>query len=78
MAAAVSRTELHALAWAIVTMVLLIVIIDQLFWRPLVTVADRYKLELSVGETPRSWVVDLWREARLPWIVGGLVSVPGA
>jgi NitT/TauT family transport system permease protein len=43
-----------------------IVTIDQLFWKPLVTVADRYKLELTVGESPRSWLVNLWRSASLP------------
>lgn len=47
-------------------MIVVILIIDQLFWKPLVTVADRYKLELSAGESPRSWLIDLWRSASLP------------
>ena len=48
------------------TMIVLILVIDQLFWKPLVTVADRYKLELSAGEERRFWLVDLWRSASLP------------
>jgi NitT/TauT family transport system permease protein len=65
-AAAIQARDFAALGWAITTMIVVILMIDQLFWKPLVTVADRYKLELSVGDTPRSWLVDLWRSASLP------------
>src|SRR5580698_272708 len=65
-AAAIAAQNLHALAWAIGTMIVLILLIDQFFWKPLVTIADRYKLELSAGEERRFWVVDLWRAASLP------------
>ena len=65
-AAAIQAKDFSALAWAITTMVVLILIIDQLFWKPLVTVADRYKLELSAGDERRFWLVDLWRSASLP------------
>lgn len=73
-AAAVQEQDFRALGWAIATMIVLILIIDQLFWKPLVTVADRYKLELSAGEERRSWLVDLWRSASLPRYVERLVS----
>lgn len=69
-AAAVTARDMHALAWAIGTMILLILLIDQFFWKPLVTMADRYKLELSAGEERRFWVVDLWRAASLPERIG--------
>ena len=75
-AAAVAQRDLPALGWAILVMVLLIVLIDQFFWKPLVTVADRYKLELSAGEQRRFWLVDLWRSARLPRYLGGLFHPP--
>jgi NitT/TauT family transport system permease protein len=75
-AAAVAAKNMHALAWAIITMVLLIVAIDQFFWRPLVTLADTYKMEMSAGEVARFWVVDLWRAARLPsYIARALVPI---
>ena len=48
------------------TMIVLILLIDQFFWKPLVTWPDRYKLELSAGEERRFWLVDLWRAASLP------------
>ncbi len=75
-AAAVDARNLPALGWAILTMVVLIVLIDQFFWKPLVTVADRYKLELTAGEERRFWLVDLWRTARLPRYLGALVRPP--
>ena len=73
-AAAVQAKDFRALGWAIATMIVLILIIDQLFWKPLVTVADRYKLELSAGEERRSWLVELWRSASLPRHAERLVS----
>src|SRR5271166_2841482 len=76
-AAAVAQQNLKALAWAVLTMVLLIVAIDQFFWRPLVTLADRYKLELSAGEVRRFWVNDLWRSAHLPYYASRLFSPAG-
>ena len=76
-AAAVAQQNLKALGWAMVTMVLLIVAIDQFFWRPLVTLADRYKLELSAGEVRRFWVNDLWRSANLPYYASRLFSPAG-
>ncbi len=73
-AAAIEAKDLKALGWAIVTMIVLILIIDQLFWKPLVTVADRYKLELSAGEERRFWLVDLWRSATLPRYAERLIA----
>ena len=65
-AAAILAKDFRALGWAIATMIVLILLIDQFFWKPLVTIADRYKLELSAGEEPHFWLVDLWRSASLP------------
>jgi NitT/TauT family transport system permease protein len=73
-AAAIQAQNFHALGWAIATMILVILLIDQLFWKPLVTVADRYKLELTVGEERRFWLVDLWRSASLPRYLEQLVA----
>jgi NitT/TauT family transport system permease protein len=72
-AAAIQAKNFSALAWAIATMVVLILLIDQLFWKPLTTIADRYKLELSAGEERRFWLVDLWRSASLPRYIESLV-----
>jgi len=73
-AAAVQAKDLRALGWAIAVMILLVVLIDQLFWKPLVTLADRYKLEMTAGEERRFWVVELWRAAALPRYFEKLLS----
>ena len=66
-AAAVSAQDLSALGWAIVTMAVIILLVDQLFWRPLVAWSDKFRLEQSSsGDAPQSWVYDLLNSSRIP------------
>lgn len=66
-AAAVDARDLHALGYAIVTMAIVILLIDQLFWRPLVAWSEKFKMERSAAaEPPRSWVLELIRASRIP------------
>ncbi len=70
-AAAVSAQDLPALGWAILTMAVVILLVDQLFWRPLVAWSDRFRLEQSgSGDAPESWVFDLLTTARVPRLLG--------
>jgi len=48
--------DTRALAWGLVTLIFLIVLLDQLVWRPLLAWAERFKLEMveSEGKTS-SW-----------------------
>jgi NitT/TauT family transport system permease protein len=49
-----------AFACGLVTLVVIIVALDQLLWRPLVAWSDRFKIEQSgAGDVPRSWVLEL-------------------
>ena len=73
-AAAIAARDMRALGYAIGTMIILILLIDQFFWKPLVNMADRYKLELSAGEEQRFWVVELWRTASLPRRIESLTA----
>ena len=73
-AAAVAARDFRALGWAIVTMVVLILLIDQFFWRLLVSWADRFKLELSAGVTPRYWLLEIFRISRVPAFFSSLFS----
>jgi len=62
MAAAVEQGDMRAALYAIGAMIATIVVIDQLFWRPLVAWAEKFKLEQSGGaDTPTSWMLDLLR-----------------
>jgi len=63
---AVTARDMPALGWAILTMAITIVLVDQLFWRPLVAWTDKFRLEQSASaDSPRSWVYDLLRRSRV-------------
>ena len=62
--AAVEAQDIPALLCALVAIAVVIILVDQLFWRPLVAWGDRFKLERSAAsETPHSWVLDILRSA---------------
>ena len=51
---------------AVVAMTVMIVVVDQLFWRPLVAWAERFKLEDVGGASVNtSWVLKLLRRSQL-------------
>jgi NitT/TauT family transport system permease protein len=65
-ALAIDHRNLGAIGWALVTMLAVILLYDQLFFRPLVAWADKFKVELSVGDIgPESWLLRLLRRTRL-------------
>ena len=64
-AAAVAAQDLSALGWAIVAMTAIIVLVNQLFWRPLVAWSDKVRMEQSSsGDVPQSWLFDLLKSSR--------------
>jgi NitT/TauT family transport system permease protein len=66
MAVAIEKGDRRAMVWAIVAMSLMIVAVDQVLWKPLVAWSERFRLEeLTTGEKPRSWVLDLIRRSAL-------------
>jgi NitT/TauT family transport system permease protein len=70
-AAAITEENLGALGWALLTIAIVIVLVDQLFWRPLVAWSDKFRMEQSAAaEVPESWVYDLLQAARIPRILG--------
>lgn len=51
---------------AIVAMVLMIVMVDQLFWRPIVVWSQKYKMEETTeADKPQSWVLQLLAKSRI-------------
>jgi NitT/TauT family transport system permease protein len=72
---AASQGNLQALALGIATLVLIIVALDQLVWRPLLVWADRFKLEMLEAESPpTSWFYDALLDSRLAnWFKRSLV-----
>lgn len=65
MAMAADQGNVKAIVYSIMTMIILICLVDQLFWRPLVAWAQKFKNEQSeAAEVPKSWVYDILKRAR--------------
>ncbi|MGU3494091.1 ABC transporter permease [Xanthobacteraceae bacterium A53D] len=63
---AIAARDLGAVGWSVLAMLVIILIYDQLLFRPLVAWADRFRFEQSAGAPPpRSWVLDLVTRAHL-------------
>ncbi|MGQ9523526.1 MAG: ABC transporter permease [Armatimonadota bacterium] len=85
------RGDVSAILWGLGVLVLVIVALDQLVWRPLLAWADRFKLEMVGTEAPTtSWFYHLlhgselanWVARRLlqplgEWLDAGLSRVAG-
>ena len=65
-ALAIEHRDLAAVSWAIGTMLVVILIYDQVLFRPLVAWADRFRFEQEPGvPPPQSWVFDVLRRSRI-------------
>jgi NitT/TauT family transport system permease protein len=63
-AVAIEQENGKAVAWAILAMLAGIVLYDQLFFRPLLAWADKFRFEESQGDTAqRSWLLDWGRRS---------------
>ena len=49
-ALAIERQDLHAIGWAVLTMLVVILIYDQLMFRPLVAWAERFRLDATLRD----------------------------
>jgi NitT/TauT family transport system permease protein len=75
-AAAIAHKDLAAVGWAILAMGVVILIYDQLLFRPLVAWAEKFRVELTVGNAPppRSWLLDFIQRATLSQVFWGPVG----
>lgn len=63
-ALAIEKKNLVAVGWAIGAMLAVILLYDQILFRPLVAWADRFRFEEQQGVTPaRSWMLDVLRRS---------------
>ncbi|MET4897833.1 ABC transporter permease subunit [Sphingomonadaceae bacterium jetA1] len=66
LALAIARSDLQAVAGAVAAMAVVILLYDQLVFRPVIAWADRFRVEQTASANPpQSWVYDLFRRARL-------------
>ena len=74
-AVAIEAADMKAIGYAVLTMFVVILIYDQLLFRPLVAWAEKFKLEYHTSEKPiESWVVNLFRRTRLMRDVGSQLT----
>jgi NitT/TauT family transport system permease protein len=65
-ALAIEQKNLVAIGWAIATMLIVILLYDQLIFRPLVAWVDRFRVEQEPGaRVPDSWALTMMRRSRL-------------
>jgi NitT/TauT family transport system permease protein len=61
---AASAGDTASMFWGVATMVLLIVLLDQFIWRPVIAWAEKFKVEqVESTDAPRSWVLNLVRHS---------------
>jgi NitT/TauT family transport system permease protein len=72
-AAAVGKGNLGEVGLAIVVMIIMVVGVNVLFWRPLVAWAEKFRVETSQAEQqPKSYVLNFLRQSSIP----GYISRP--
>ena len=63
---AASAGDTQALLWGVAAMIGVIVVLDQLVWRPVIAWAEKFKLEqIESSERPKSWLLEFIRHSRL-------------
>ncbi|HMB95659.1 MAG TPA: ABC transporter permease subunit [Tepidisphaeraceae bacterium] len=63
---AIQRNNFLAMIAAIVAMTIMIVLVDQLFWRPIVVWSERFKLEdQSDASKPEAWILNVLQRSKL-------------
>lgn len=74
-ALAIHRQDLRAIAWALTAMLVVIFLYDQLFFRPLVAWADKFRVELTPSRVaPESWFLTIFTRTRL---LGRIANLAG-
>ncbi len=64
-ATAIKQQNLPAVGYAVLCMLAVIILYDQLLFRPIVAWADKFRFEQTASaEVPTSWLLDLFRKTR--------------
>jgi NitT/TauT family transport system permease protein len=74
---AANSGDTSAIVFGVVTLVLLVVLLDQLVWRPLLAWAEKFKIELVENDNPpTSWFFDVLGRSRLATALTSRIVVP--
>ncbi len=62
---AASAGDTPAIVWGVGVMIAVIVVLDQLVWRPVIAWAEKFKMEqVESTDAPRSWFLDVIQHSR--------------
>ncbi|MET9076530.1 ABC transporter permease subunit [Streptomyces sp. NPDC004232] len=76
--AAITDGDLGKVGWAILTMAVMVIGVNFLFWRPLTAWAEKFKNEQSeASEVQRSVVLDILRRSHWPRLLGRVLRPVG-
>src|SRR6202790_1206942 len=74
---AANAGDTRAIVWGVLTMVAVIVLIDQAIWRPLIAWSEKFKFEqVEASQTPRSPMLYMLRHSRVLSYAGRAVLSP--
>src|SRR5262249_33537796 len=81
MSEAVQKSDIPAMLWAVGAMMAMIVLLDQLLWRPIVVWAQKFRIEEGGHQdTMKSWFLDwLLQSGIVQWVLhktSKLISKP--
>ncbi len=63
---ALAEWNIPAMAAGVVAMIVMIIFVDQVLWRPIVVWSQRFKLEdTAAADAPTSWMLSLFQRSRL-------------
>ncbi len=65
-ALAIEQKDVNAIVYAIIAMTVVILLYDQLLFRPLVAWSDKFRYEMTASQmTPDSWVLSVFQKSRI-------------
>lgn len=85
LALAIAQGNLVAVGYVVVTMAIVILLYDQLLFRPIVAWVDKFRLDNTANQVaPKSWLLDMVRQTRIiqklltpiVWFFSSLARIP--
>lgn len=74
---AANAGDTRAILWGIFVMIAVIVLIDQMIWRPVIAWSEKFKFEqVEASQTPRSPILDFLRRSRILSRAGRALAGP--
>jgi NitT/TauT family transport system permease protein len=63
--------DIRAIVWGVAVMIVVIILLDQIVWRPVIAWSEKFKMEqVEASQTPRSWMLNLLRRSHVLAAVG--------